>query len=229
MSLNRGLHSRPSGSTAGRWTKRKQMWKIFAQPYISEDLQFIITSLLQLLIGIGAWFVAISIQRGTIEKQNEELRTKLYENRFTIYIAFKDFINECIVQEMPRGEAFDTFRENTKRIDFLFGKEIIQYKKEVIANAVAIIGKKTNAPYQIPFIAGSIVGYFPGSTIITDLHELHKWFIKQREKELELYFKPYLDFSRAGVNVNEITMKPNVLPEPPIVIRPGKRRERKSK
>jgi hypothetical protein len=156
----------------------------------SEDLKFIITSILQLIIGIGAWFVAISIQRGSIEKQNEDLRAKLYENRFTIYLALKEFINECVVQVMPRNEAFTKVEEATNRIDFLFGKEIILYKKEIIANAVAIIGKTTNAPYEFPPRAGSIVGYFPGSTIITELNELRHWFIVQREKELECWIQP---------------------------------------
>ena len=189
---------------------------------VSEEIKFIISSLLQLLIGIGAWFVAVAIHRGYVSKQNEDLRIKLYEKRYDIFLAFKDFIKECCIADSPSDKAFDKFSKGTERIDFLFGKEIVLYHREVIANAVAIIGITTNAPYVFPPAVGSLVGYFPGSTLITDLKELRSWFHAQRLEHLELYFKPYLDFSKAGVSLGEIKMKPPVLPKPPLVVRKEK-------
>jgi hypothetical protein len=187
-----------------------------------NGIKFIITSLLQLSIAIGAWFVAFFIHRGSVAKQNEDLRIKLYEKRYSVYLGFKEFIEECVVQEKPDNNAINKFSKNTKHIDFLFGKEIILYQKEIMANAIAIVGIVTNAPCVLPPVVGSLVGYFPGSSLLSSLDDLHIWFYTQMTDKLEKYFKPYLDFSKAGVNLNEIKMKPPLLPESFIIRRPIK-------
>jgi hypothetical protein len=107
----------------------------------------------------------------------------------------------------------------TERIDFLFGGEIIGYRKEVLANALAIKGIETNAPCVSPPQVGGLVGYFPGSTKLTDRKELAAWFFEQWRSKLQQYFRPYLDFSRAGVETHLICMTPPELPDGPIVRR----------
>ena len=178
-----------------------------------EIAKFIVGSFLQLVIGIGAWMVAYRIHQGAVSKQNEELRIKLYDRRNEIYLSFHAFIEHCFLEDIPHSKAIQSFDEATDRADFLFGKEISLYGKEVLANAVAIAGIETNAPCVSPPVVGGIVGYFPGSSKLTDIGDLHAWFHQQLQHDLERYFRPYLDFSKAGVNISEITMTPPVLPE----------------
>jgi hypothetical protein len=200
--------------------------EIFGHIISHDGIKFIITSLLQLSIAIGAWFVAFFIHHGSVAKQNEDLRIKLYEQRYKAYLAFKEFIEECVVQDKPENNVINKFSKNTEHIDFLFGKEIILYQKEIMANAIAIVGIVTKAPCVLPPVVGSLVGYFPGSSLLSNLDDLHSWFYTQMTENLENYFKPYLDFSKAGVNLNEIRMKPPLLPEPYLVRRPIKGKEK---
>ncbi len=184
-----------------------------------ETAKFITGIFLQLLIALGAWMVAYRIHQGTVSKQNEDLRIRLYDRRYDIYRSFYAFIEHCVYQDIPHLKDVESFDKATERAAFLFGKEITLYGKEILANAVAIVGIQTNLPCVFPPVVGGHRRYFPGSTKLTGIGELHAWFGQQYWSDLEKYFRPYLDFSKAGVNVVEITMTPPVLPEPALVRR----------
>jgi hypothetical protein len=192
------------------------MWRLV----FDESSHWIVSSVIQLFLGISASVLAWRLGRDTSDKANQELKVKLYDRRYAAYLAFKAFVQDCLIQDFPSSLAIGSFTDETKRIEFLFGREVVGYKKELLANALAIVGITRNIPCSSPPFVGGIVGYFPGSTILTDLEDLRAWFSKQAQTDLMKYFAPYLDFARAGVDTKEICMEPPILPDPPLVKRP---------
>jgi hypothetical protein len=184
-----------------------------------ESLKWVVSSAIQLFLGISASILAWRLGRDTSDKANQELKVKLYDRRYAVYLAFKAFIQDCLIQDVPPSIAITSFTEETKRIEFLFGGEIVGYQKEVLANALAIVGITSGAPCSSSPSVGGIVGYFPGSTILPDLNALRAWFFRQHQSDLMRYFAPYLDFARAGVDPKQISMRPPRLPDAPLVKR----------
>jgi hypothetical protein len=202
-----------------------QTIRLFGHEIALETFKFVVSSSIQFFLGVSASILAWRLGRDRSAKANEELKVKLYDRRYKVFLAFKNFIDDCVVQDAPTSEAIGAFSEGTKRIEFLFGREIVGYEKEVVANALAIVGITSEMPCTSPPSIGGMVGFFPGSTILTNVHDLHAWFMKQRDQELLKYFAPYLDFARAGVDTNAICMRPAKLPDAPLVRRPISKNE----
>ncbi len=179
----------------------------------------VITSAIQLFLGAGAWLVAWQIARAQIHNQTSDLRIKLFDRRYAVYLAFRDFISDCAVNVRYTDAAMEAFSKETERVEFLFGPEIYKYRREVVANALAIRGILENLPCEDQPVVGSLLGYFKGSTILTDVPSLNHWFLNQHCGDLQKYFFPYLDYGSAGVNRKEVVMRPPDLPEPPLVSR----------
>lgn len=185
-----------------------------------ETVKLLLTSGIQLFLGVGAWFFGWRIARAQIYNQRSDIRIKLFEQRYKVYEAFRDFIAHCAVSDCYEGKELLSFSKNTEKHEFLFGQEIRKYHREIIANALAIRGITENLPCEDVPTIGGVVGYFRGSTVLTDLESLRGWFIRQHTQDLYQYFRPYLDYGAAGVDVSDITMNPPDLPEPPLVRRP---------
>lgn len=186
----------------------------------ADTAKVIVTSAIQLFLGVGAWFLGWRIARAQIHNQKSDLRIKLFDQRYAVYRAFKEFIEHCAINDRYSDPAFTKFEEGTEKIEFLFGREVQKYHREVVANALAVRGLLENLPCEDHPVVGGIVGYFKGSTVLTDLPSLQSWFIQQHLRDLYRYFSPYLDYGSAGVDLDAITMKPPDLPESPLVRRP---------
>jgi len=59
-----------------------------------EGWKLVISSGVQVFLGVGAWYLAFKIGRGQIEKQNEKLKIDVYEKRIEVYAAFKKFVEQ---------------------------------------------------------------------------------------------------------------------------------------
>ncbi|MBI2517793.1 MAG: hypothetical protein HYV95_12890 [Opitutae bacterium] len=185
-----------------------------------ETKKLIVTSAIQLFLGAGAWFFGWRIARAQIHNQRSDLRIKLFDQRYAVYLAFKDFVEHCALHDRYSEPALKKFEQETEKFEFLFGPEIRKYHREVIANALAIRGILEDLPCEDGPVVGGIVGYFQGSTVLTDVPSLQGWFVQQHLHDLRQYFLPYLDYGSAGVNLDSITMSPPDLPYPPLVKRP---------
>jgi hypothetical protein len=192
-----------------------------------DELKAVGAAAIQLFLGISASILAWKIGTDKNNRDRDALKIQLFERRYKVYLAFKDFIYECAWSDYPTTKGFNEFEKGTEEIDFMFGPEIINYRREVSANALAIKGIITEAPCTSPPSVGSIVGYFPGSTSLTDYGELRDWFTLQKTERLEMFFRPYLDYSAAGVHTELICMKSSKLPDPPTVFRRIKSKAKK--
>lgn len=54
-----------------------------------ETKRFIISSAIQLFLGAGAWFVGWRIARAQLHNQSADLRIKLFDERYAVYLSFK--------------------------------------------------------------------------------------------------------------------------------------------
>lgn len=184
-----------------------------------EITKLLISSSVQVFLGAGAWFFGWKIGRAQIHNQRSELRIKLYDRRYVVYLAFKDYVQHCSLQDRYADSALSKFMNETEQYEFLFGPEIRKYHREVIANSLAIRGLIEGLPCEDIPVAGGILGYFKGSTVLTDVPSLREWFVQQYRGDLYRYFAPYLEYSSAGVDLGKIIMRPPDLPEPPLVRR----------
>ncbi len=173
-------------------------------PITGELAKFVVSTVVQLFLGISAAVLTWRLARSSSEREHASLKIELYERRLEIFLAFREFIEHCAVNEKPSDVQFARFRERTERMDFLFGPEVRIYRKKTLANALAMRAMVTGEQFY---------GVYPGSTDLTTMPEFMNWFIKQHRSEMELYFIPYLDFSRAGVDLSAIKMRPTPIPE----------------
>ncbi len=182
-----------------------------------ETKKLTVTLVIQVFLGAGAWFFGWRVARAQIHNQKSDLRIKLYDQRFAVYRAFSHFIEHCAINGRYHQKAYEFFLKETESFEFLFGPEIRMYHREVSANALAIHGLIEGLPCEEYPVVGGIVGYFKGSTVLTDLPSLQGWFVQQHANDLRKYFAPYLDHGKAGVDFDDITMSPPNLPSPPMV------------
>ena len=140
----------------------------------------------------------------------------MFEERYYIYSAFEKFLQHCVCYEQCHAEALRDFESETLKSDFLFGPEVGRYRRQVVANAIALRGIREGLPCEDRPVIGGIVGYFKGSTNLKTIEEIQAWFTKQifAPNELRAYFAPYLDYGMAGVDTKLIRMTPPNLPEP---------------
>jgi hypothetical protein len=185
----------------------------------TEVIKLLITPSVQLFLGIGAWFFGWRIARAQIGNQQSDIRIKLFDQRHRVYEAFKAFMSHCAVSDRYSDTELQKFVNGAERHEVLFGPEIHGYYREVTANALAVRGLLEGLPCEDRPVVGGIVGYFRGSTILTDLNSLRRWFVDQHTRDAYRYFTPYLDYSTAGVNRRDIVMMPPSLPDPPLVRR----------
>lgn len=185
----------------------------------AETTKIVATSAIQIFLGAGAWFLGWKIAQAQLHNQRSDIRIKLFEQRYVVYSAFKDFILNCVVSDRYSDASFAEFQEGTEKIEFLFGPEVRKYHREVTANALAVRGLVEGLPCEAQPVVGGIVGYFKGSTVLTDLPSLRSWFIQQHKSDLYRYFSPYLDYGSAGVDPGAVLMIPPVLPDPPLIRR----------
>src|SRR6266481_2087919 len=115
-----------------------------------ETIKFITSSSLQVILAGSAALLTWHLARDKSIREHADLKLKLYDKRYDAYLAFDEFITHCIVQDIPTGQAIQEFGKRTERIDFLFGQEIVRYKREVMANALAIFGIETKSPCTMP-------------------------------------------------------------------------------
>jgi hypothetical protein len=185
----------------------------------AETTKIVATSAIQLFLGAGAWFFGWKIARAQLHNQRSDIRIKLFEQRYVVYSAFKDFISNCVVSDRYSDASYAAFQEGTDKIEFLFGPEVRKYYREVTANALAVRGLVEGLPCEAQPVVGGIVGYFKGSAVLTDLPSLRSWFFQQHKGDLYRYFSPYLDYGSAGVDPGAVSMIPPVLPDPPLIRR----------
>ena len=78
-----------------------------------EGFKWIVSSAVQLFLGISASILAWRLGRDSSAKANQELKVKLYERRYSIYLAFKAFIHDCLIQDFPQSIAIRSFTDGS--------------------------------------------------------------------------------------------------------------------
>ncbi len=184
-----------------------------------DTMKFIFTSGIQVFLGVGAWFFGWHIAKTQLDIRKAELRKQMFDDRYSVYFAFETFLKHCVCYEPCLPEALRKFVDETLKVDFLFGSEIRRYRRQILANAIAMKGIYEGRPCGDVPVVGGIVGYFKGSTNLETIEEIQSWFAKQVQQDLRVYFSPYLDYGLAGVDTKLIIMNPPDLPDPPMVRR----------
>lgn len=184
--------------------------------------------MLQLSLSVIAASISWAIFKRQHANQNSDLKIKLYDKRINVYYAFKEITEWCSVNEEYDREILNKFMKACQDVEFLFGDEVRRYKKEIVANAIAMDCISKNIPCVDKPVVGSVLGFFPGSSTFSTIQELQAWFIRQHQRDLFLFFAPYLNYGQAGVQNGDIKMKPKELPDPPYIVR-RKRSQRPNK
>ncbi len=83
-----------------------------------------------LIAAIGVW---IAYQQMTAA--HIKLKHDLFDRRYAVYIAFRNFIGGIVISGKPNDEDMRKFFSETSVADFLFNNDIPEYREEVSRRA----------------------------------------------------------------------------------------------
>lgn len=99
--------------------------------FITGILLELLGILVQVLLALGAWMVALRIHQGTVSKQNEDLRLRLYDRRYKLFDASTMFLSAALIKEEFAQTDLIAFDVGTCEALFLFGPDIADYLKQI--------------------------------------------------------------------------------------------------
>ena len=114
------------------------------------------------------------------------MRFKLFDKRLAVYSSFKKLFRKSVLEVLTQLD-FSTFNLESAYCLFLFGKEIEDYKEEVMKNGLKFTQLQRRLSNQ-------------GTTLedrtkwAEELETIEKWFFEQNTILVEK-FKKYLHFS----------------------------------
>jgi hypothetical protein len=151
----------------------------------------VLSSVGTLITGIATWNIyRVSQQQHTLaarQQRLEELRLKheLYDRRYAVYQAFKEFRGHIMVYADVKEDALPNFLRGTADSDFLFQEEIPQYIEEVYRKALRLctVSRQLNE--------GNIPVGEARNRLAHEDEDLLNWFDEQ-SKVARTKFKKYL-------------------------------------
>ena len=161
---------------------RLPLWALYLQ-VLGPTVVAVIAAFVALYIGLRQWKTA-----------HYRLTFDLYEKRFAVYEAVKNFINAATVHRIITlkdlsGAEFRAFHDGIRGAEFLFGGEARDFINKTGAMAMSInatIKKLQEQPDH------------PQADRLIDekVEELVKFLLDQPVEDI---FRPYLDLSKAGL------------------------------
>jgi hypothetical protein len=135
----------------------------------------VIAALFALYIGLRQWKTA-----------HYRLSFDMYEKRYAMYEATKNFLGTSINLHQTTPENFTAFRNGIRGAEFLFDKETRNH-----------LTKLYHMAWGDQILQAKIIQQ-PNDPDLKEHEEILKFF-EQQDKMLEDMFRPYLDLSKAGL------------------------------
>ena len=155
-------------------------------PYWMQSVQALAPTIVAIIAALIASYIAWRQWRTA----HYRLALDMFEKRFAVYEATKDFLGTSINLHQTTPQNFIVFRNGIRGVEFLFDKQTRSYLMELYSMAWRAQNLRTKIPQQPndPDLG----------TFIKDEEEILKFFLEQ-DKMLEDMFRPYLDLSKVGL------------------------------
>jgi hypothetical protein len=176
------------------------------RPLVAFLLGFIIGSLLMYALKIqdlntnlalGQFFIAVlvayvawqnqKINESSFKLNKNNLRLNLFDRRYKIFESFRSFFRDFQIESKIESKKLSEFSLNTTDSEFLFGKEITDYRNEVINKSIqlkSIVLKLERAAISIS----------EREKLASEAEKIEEWLYNQNDN-LSKFFRKYLHFT----------------------------------
>ncbi len=153
----------------------------------SETLSTIFNSLPGALTPLIA-IIAIIIAWQQRQVEQLKVRLALYDKRFQVYQSVKAFIESAINNGNISSNDLNQFSAKTAESYFLFGSEVLDYRKDMIKQAARL--NELKGRIEKARISGE-----SNKLAEEDYSKLFSWFVNQIDESTKL-FAEYLKFKK---------------------------------
>ncbi|WP_282244863.1 hypothetical protein [Stenotrophomonas sp. PS02300] len=144
--------------------------------------------LLDLLKALAAPIVAIAalrVSRQQVRINESKLRLDFYDRRLKVYGAVKDLIGAFMANATFTQDDLAEFREGTVEADFLFGKDVQEYIRQMDERIRGLIIEEHRYRQGVRGEDGKIAHSYE------KIDELHDWILEQ-PSAAKAVFQPFL-------------------------------------
>ncbi|MFA5744641.1 MAG: hypothetical protein WC887_00240 [Candidatus Paceibacterota bacterium] len=146
------------------------------------DIQIIIAILLAYI----AW-QNYRINEAGFYINKDKLRLDLFDRRYKVFEGFRSFFTSFSLLADIKSDELSKLIWDTADAEFLFGKEVSEYRQKVIDKCVRL--KQLNGKFQRGVMDEKI-----RAELAQEAADLEEWIANQNE-ELRKLFRKYLHFS----------------------------------
>jgi len=146
----------------------------------------IVEILIAVLLAYIAW-QNYKINNAVFYVNKDTLRLSLFDRRYKIFEAFKNYFLNFLIVAKTDDKKLSEFILNTSEAEFLFGKEVVEYRDNIIDNSVRL--RQIYLKLERQDLEKNEL-----KKLAEEVENIEKWFSRQRGRISEV-FRKYLHFS----------------------------------
>ena len=151
-----------------------------------------ISAIAQILIATSVAYVAWQnyiINKDRFRVDSDQMRLNLYDRRYKVFEGFRSYFLSFVIQAEINMDELQEFMLTTVDTGFLFGEEVVEYRKIVIDNSIKL-------KQIIAKLERGVGEDQKRAHLAVEAEKLEKWFVSENENEkINTLFKKYLHFS----------------------------------